>query len=117
MRKRVKIRIIMFRLLAVLAMLLTWVSGAHSSPNDSVKVLPDSSNFVTASLLVAEPLHALYSVFGHATLRMECPTHNLDYVFTFDGKSRGECTEAFLAAKVWDGMAFAEAEPEIEWIG
>lgn len=40
-----------------------------------------------------------------------------DYVFTFDGKSRGECTEAFLAARLWDGMAFNEAEPDIEWIG
>lgn len=40
-----------------------------------------------------------------------------DYVFTYDGASRGECTEAFLAAKLWDGMAFDEAEPEIEWIG
>ena len=74
----------MFRLLAVLAMLSAWVNGAHSSPNDSVKVLPDSSNFVTASLVIAEPLHALYSVFGHATLRMECPSFGLDYVFTFE---------------------------------
>lgn len=74
----------MLRLLAVLALLSTWVSGAHSSPNDSVKVLPDSSNFVTASLVIAEPLHALYSVFGHATLRMECPSYGLDYVFTFE---------------------------------
>ena len=58
---------------------------ATKAQTDTVTtVLPDSSNFVTASLLVAEPLHALYSVFGHATLRMECPTHNLDYVFTFE---------------------------------
>lgn len=84
MHKRVKIRIIMFRLLAVLALLSAWVNGAHSSPNDSIKVLPDSSNFVTASLVIAEPLHALYSVFGHATLRMECPSFGLDYVFTFE---------------------------------
>ena len=40
-----------------------------------------------------------------------------DYVFTYDGASRGECTEAFLAAKLWDGMAFDEAESEIEWVG
>ena len=84
MHKRVKLRIIMFRLLAVLAMLSAWVNGAHSSPNDSVKVLPDSSNFITASLVIAEPLVALYSVFGHATLRMECPSFGLDYVFTFE---------------------------------
>ena len=84
MHKRVKIRIIMFRLLAVLALLSAWVNGAHSSPNDSIKVLPDSSNFVTASLLVATPTNTIYSVFGHATLRLECPVHNLDYVFTFE---------------------------------
>ena len=84
MHKRVKLRIIMFRLLAVLAMLSAWVNGAHSSPNDSIKVLPDSSNFVTASLLVATPTNTIYSVFGHATLRLECPVHNLDYVFTFE---------------------------------
>ena len=84
MHKRVKLRIIMFRLLAVLAMLSAWVNGAHSSPNDSIKVLPDSSNFVTASLLVATPTNNAYSIFGHVALRMECPVHHLDNVFTFE---------------------------------
>lgn len=74
----------MFRLLAVVAMLSTWVNGAHSSPNDSIKVLPDSSNFVTASLLVATPTNNAYSIFGHVALRMECPAHHLDNVFTFE---------------------------------
>lgn len=41
---------------------------------------------------------------------------NPDFEFRYDGASRGECTEAFLAAKIWDGMTFDEAEPEIEWI-
>lgn len=45
----------------------------------------------------------------------DTPKH--DYEFRYDGPSRGECTEAFLAARLWDGMAFDEAEPEIEWIG
>ena len=72
------------RLLTVMVILLAWFNRVQAAPEDSVKVLPDSSNFVTASLLVAEPLHALYSVFGHAMLRMECPVHGLDYVFTFE---------------------------------
>ena len=55
---------------------------AQNEQRDSVSA--DSDEFVTASLLISEPLHALYSVFGHATLRMECPTHKLDYVFTFE---------------------------------
>ena len=40
-----------------------------------------------------------------------------DFVFQFDAPSRGECTEAFLGARIWDHMMFDEAEPEIEWIG
>ena len=44
----------------------------------------DSTNFVTASLLIGSPLPAIYSVFGHATLRMECPSAGLDNVFTFE---------------------------------
>lgn len=40
-----------------------------------------------------------------------------DYVFRYDGPSRGDCTRAFLAAKIWDGMDFNQAEHEIEWVG
>ena len=47
-------------------------------------LLPDSSNFVTASLLIASPGEAIYSQLGHVALRMECPVHNLDYCFSFE---------------------------------
>ena len=47
-------------------------------------LLPDSSNFVTASLLIASPGEAIYSTYGHAAIRMECPVHNLDYCFSFE---------------------------------
>ena len=63
------------------------VSRIHATPAepaDTFRLAPDSSNFVKASLMIAEPLTAIYSVFGHATLRMECPIHHLDYVFTFE---------------------------------
>ena len=63
------------------------VSRIHATtaePADTFRLAPDSSNFVKASLMIAEPLTAIYSVFGHATLRMECPMHHLDYVFTFE---------------------------------
>lgn len=54
------------------------VPWTHPGP-----LLPDSSNFVTASLLIASPGEAIYSQFGHAAIRMECPVHNLDYCFSF----------------------------------
>lgn len=55
------------------------VPWTHGGP-----LLPDSSNFVTASLLIASPGEAIYSQLGHAALRMECPVHNLDFCFSFE---------------------------------
>ena len=55
------------------------VPWTHGGP-----LLPDSSNFVTASLLVASPGEAMYSSYGHCALRMECPVNNLDYCFSFE---------------------------------
>ncbi len=65
---------------------------ASAIPRDSVAVpwtnggplLPDSSNFVTASMLVMSPGEAIYSQLGHGVIRMECPVHNLDYCFSFE---------------------------------
>lgn len=54
------------------------IPWTHGGP-----LLPDSSNFVTASLLIASPGEAIYSQLGHAAIRMECPVHNLDYCFSF----------------------------------
>lgn len=52
-------------------------------PGDSsVMVLPDSSNFIIASLLISSPGNPIYSVFGHCAIRMQCPAHHLDYVYS-----------------------------------
>ncbi len=48
---------------------------------------PDSSNFVTASLLVIEPGPNVVSAMGHSAIRLECPEHNLDYCFTLENNS------------------------------
>ena len=72
------------RLTLMVVLLEAGLSAGWAQGDSAFLVKPDSSNFVTASLLVSEPLHALYSVFGHATLRMQCPAHRLDYVFTFE---------------------------------
>ena len=54
---------------------------------DSTALRPDSSNFVTASLLVISPDDNIDSSFGHCALRMECPTQDLDYCFSFETES------------------------------
>lgn len=50
----------------------------------SAATSPDSTHFVTASLMVISPGNEIYSVFGHCVLHMQCPSKDLDYVYTFE---------------------------------
>lgn len=50
----------------------------------SAAMSPDSTHFVTASLMVISPGNEIYSVFGHCVLHMQCPSKDLDYVYTFE---------------------------------
>lgn len=70
--------------MAIICLCLTQTATAQQlQPGDStVMVLPDSSNFVTASLIVASPGKPIYSVFGHCAIRMQCPAHHLDLVYS-----------------------------------
>ena len=56
--------------------------GMRAQSNDSIVVAPDSSNFVTASLIIISPTDDVYSSLGHCAIRMECPVHNLDFCFS-----------------------------------
>lgn len=63
-----------------------------------------NEDFVIASLLISEPGGALYSRLGHAALHMQCPEHNLDYVFTYEGENLKDHPLRFLAGKLKMGM-------------
>ncbi len=78
--------------LEIITLALLFVIPCHASTvsSDSLttdSITADSEEFVTASLLISAPLKALYSVFGHATLRMECPTYHLDCIYTFESET------------------------------
>ncbi|MDO5447434.1 MAG: DUF4105 domain-containing protein [Prevotellaceae bacterium] len=38
---------------------------------------------ITASLIIAEPANDLYGGFGHCAIRMQCPSHDMDYCFSY----------------------------------
>jgi hypothetical protein len=59
----------------------------YADRGKSSVVSSDSSNFVKASMLVISPGNAIYSVFGHSAIRMQCPSKGLDYCFTFEMES------------------------------
>ena len=63
----------------------TTVSAEEAAAN-AIDSMAARDDFVTASLLILAPLKVLYSVFGHAMLRMECPTHQLDYIYSFESE-------------------------------
>lgn len=48
-------------------------------------VISDSADFIRASLMVGEPSQAhIQSIFGHAFLRMQCPSDRLDFCFSME---------------------------------
>ena len=75
---------------------------------DSIPAVnPDTitdENFVITSLLVASPGDVLYSKVGHCALRMQCPQHDLDYVFSYESEEVRHRVLAFLAGKLKMGM-------------
>lgn len=70
-----------------------------ANPNDSV-----DENFVIASVLLAEPGDAIYSNAGHVTIRLQCPEHQLDYVFSYESENVSKKIISFLAGKLKMGM-------------
>ena len=65
-------------------------SFAQDAPTDSIasptaieEVLPDSSNFVTASILLSSPGKEAFFALGHSGIRLKSPSKGLDYCFSF----------------------------------
>jgi len=76
-------------ILYILCVLCSLVS--HGEPVNSIEVRNDSSDFITASLLIMQPDQSQpVSYFGHTALRLQCPSAGLDYCFTFDAFSSGD---------------------------
>ena len=61
-------------------------------------------DFVIASLLVADPGTVMYSVLGHACIRLQCPAFGLDYCFSYESESVKNRVLDFLAGKLMMGL-------------
>lgn len=88
------------RFLLIFICCCTSVAGKSAvAEGENTSLNPDSldEDFVIASVLVASPGSAVYSVFGHTALRLECPVHQLDYVFSYENEEHGFMELRFLA--------------------
>jgi len=72
---------------AALAAALPFVSDAAASAGFNDNIDRTDPNFVKASLLVVDPGEVMYSCFGHAVIRLECPRFNLDYCFSYESEN------------------------------
>lgn len=90
------------KLLLSLALLFAAVGGvkAVEEPIDSIV----DENFVIASVVIASPGDVLYSTVGHVGLHMECPQHNLDYVFSYEAEDVSHQVLSFLTGNLKMGM-------------
>lgn len=86
--------------------LMAWAGGQTSADVDTAAQLRD--DYIRASLLVAEPSCEVYSLFGHCALRLECPSAQMDYSFSFETSAdtrglirfvRGASMGGFMAAR------------------
>ncbi len=63
-----------------------------------------AEDFVIASLLVADPGTVMYSVLGHACLRLQCPAFGMDYCFSYESEGVQNRVLDFLAGKLMMGL-------------
>ena len=63
-----------------------------------------AEDFVIASLLVADPGTVLYSVLGHACIRLQCPAFGMDYCFSYESEDASQKVLSFLAGKLKMGL-------------
>ena len=85
------------RLLLLLTVLLPVGVFAQT---DTVDVKQPAEDFVTASVCVASPGEEIYSVLGHACLRLQCPTHGLDYVYSYESEDASHKVLDFFAGRL-----------------
>ena len=80
--------------------------------NDTIDRLAD--DFVTVSLVVADPGPILYAAFGHAMLHLQCPAFNLDYIFTYESEGIQGNWGRFLKGDLKMGMFAVKPEDIFE---
>ena len=59
-----------------------------------------AEDFVIASVCVATPGDDIYAALGHACLRLQCPTHGLDYVYSYEAEDVNHNVMRFFAGKL-----------------
>ena len=71
-------------------------------------------DYITASLLVATPTSDVYSLFGHTLLRLNCPSKQMDYCFSFETSTETENLFNFLRGTAKGGYKAMKTDNLLE---
>lgn len=63
-----------------------------------------AEDFVIASLVVADPGTYMFSVLGHACIRLQCPAFDMDYCFSYESEGIKNKEFDFLAGNLKMGL-------------
>ena len=67
---------------------------------DTAAIMHPAEDFVTASVCIASPGNETYSSLGHACLRLQCPSAELDYVYSYEAEKATDDLLRFFAGKL-----------------
>ena len=67
---------------------------------DTAAILHPTEDFVTVSVCVASPGEEASSSLGHACLRLQCPSADLDYVYSYEAEDPKEDMFRFFTGKL-----------------
>lgn len=93
------------RLIALLIMSVIGLPAMSIESNDSVIPGAGDDGFISCSMLTVSPGAEIYQTFGHALIRMECPSAGLDFVFTFETDGDRSVLDNFFSGS--EGMVVA----------
>lgn len=94
-----RVPLLSFALLALAAIGLPRAVSAADGVVDRL-----DPNFVTAALEIVDGGDKIFASAGHAFFRLQCPTYNLDYAFSYEGEPECSNLGRFLAGKLKMGM-------------
>ena len=102
MKYRIRILLILFTLLVI-----TLPMSANEQYVDPVfgdTIDRTAEDFVTVSLMIADPGTVFYTVLGHACLRMQCPVFGLDACYSYESEDITNRVLDFLMGKLRMGL-------------
>lgn len=94
-------------IVSLLLSMLPLYSMAEDSLDFNDGINRQAEDFVEVSLMIADPTDWRDDVLGtkgHAFLRLECPTFNLDYCFSYEGENVNDNLFRYLTGKTKMGM-------------